>query len=254
MQKNITTESHHFFLTDEFSQWYPSNFKNERGTWFNCAEQWMMYCKAELFGDTEVMKKILLTNNPDEIKQLGREVKNFDNEVWTYKAPTFVTLGNIMKFSQNPELWEILDKTEDKILVEAASYDKIWGIGLNAEDAVKINDASKWLGLNKLGEAVMETRGFLRNHPQLIVSLPLNEQKRFAFYDESGQKTIRLNNKELADNLNCTVDNLYNVLSNLEQDINLPYAPFVKKTMHAKSADLLKTLNAVQNNAKKNTF
>lgn len=247
MQKNITTPYYHFFLTDEFSQWYPSNFKDERGISFNCAEQWMMYCKAQLFGDSQVMKKILETNDPDTIKQLGREVNGFNKELWDSKALTFVTLGNIMKFSQNPELWEVLNNTNEKTIVEAASYDTIWGIGLNAEDAVRINDPTKWLGLNQLGLALMETREFLRATPELIVSINDEEVRKFAFYDSIGQKTIRLNSHELAEQLHCTVKTLKDTLVNLKEDIKILFPPYIKETMEAKPEVLLATLNYVKN-------
>jgi len=38
-----------------------------------------------------------------------------------------VTKGNFLKFSQNPELNEFLFSFDNKIIVEASPYDKIWG-------------------------------------------------------------------------------------------------------------------------------
>ena len=64
--------------------------------------------------------------------------------------------GLYYKFSQNPLLKEILLKTDNKILYEAAPRDKIWGIGFSAEKAVNI-DISKY-GSNLLGIALMELR------------------------------------------------------------------------------------------------
>ena len=61
----------------EFSQWYKSKITYEELT-FSCCEQFMMYFKAMLFGDTVNAKKILFSNSPKEIKELGRQVKNFD--------------------------------------------------------------------------------------------------------------------------------------------------------------------------------
>jgi ribA/ribD-fused uncharacterized protein len=238
-RKNITTNSMHFFLTDEFSQWYPSKFKDERGNEFSCCEQWMMYSKAELFGDNEIMKKVLETNDPDEMKKLGRQIKDFNKEVWDDKAPKIVAIGNLMKFSQNPELWEILDKTDNKILVKAADYDKIWGIGLKAEDAILV-EKDKWLGSNLLGYAIMEARDTLRESPMLIHEKTPLEQKLFAFYDEKGQKTIRLNVMELAENLNCSVGNIPKKLLSLQENtLDFEYKPFVKGVMTANVDDLL---------------
>lgn len=241
-QKNITTDQYHFFLTDEFSQWYPSKFEDERGIEFNCCEQWMMYCKAEKFNEPEIMKKILATNDPKEMKKLGREIKNFDKEIWDSMAYDIVVMGNIMKFSQNPELWEILKKTNDKILVEAADYDSIWGIGLKAEDAVTVSQ-QEWKGLNQLGKALMETREFLTDTPELIVEQSNEDKKVFNFYDSIGQKTIRLSSTELSHALGCELLMLKDTVSKLNKDITLDYYPFVKEGMTASSESLLEDFN-----------
>lgn len=72
-----------------------------------------------------------------------------------------VVNGNLHKFGQNPELRDFLLSTGDKVLVEASPYDKIWGIGLDANNpdacAPKL-----WKGENLLGFALMEVRGLLR--------------------------------------------------------------------------------------------
>lgn len=243
-QKNITTDQYHFFLTDEFSQWYPSKFKDDIGREFTCCEQWMMYCKAERFDEPDIMEKILATNDPKEMKKLGREIKNFDKEIWDKLAYDIVVIGNIMKFAQNPELWEILKKTEGKILVEAADYDSIWGIGLKAEDAINLSEQD-WKGLNKLGKALMETRNFLNNMPMLIKKQSVDEQKVFAFYDISGQKTIRLNSKELSNYLNCDISLIKTALQDFKEDLTLNYQPFVKEGMTASITSLLNDMNTL---------
>ena len=66
-----------------------------------------------------------------------------------------------LKFSQNQELKTLLLSTDDSILVEASSYDNIWGIGLNESDA-KNTKMEDWPGQNLLGKALMEVRDFLR--------------------------------------------------------------------------------------------
>jgi predicted NAD-dependent protein-ADP-ribosyltransferase YbiA (DUF1768 family) len=45
-----------------------------------------------------------------------------------------VTQGNVLKFSQNSDLLEILKEHKDKIIVEASPQDKISGIGLHWND------------------------------------------------------------------------------------------------------------------------
>jgi ribA/ribD-fused uncharacterized protein len=44
--------------------------------------------------------------------------------------------------------------------VEASPLDRVWGIGLTADDP-RAADPSSWLGLNLLGEALMEVRSRL---------------------------------------------------------------------------------------------
>lgn len=51
--------------------------------------------------------------------------------------------------------------TGDKIIVEASPYDKIWGIGMAADDP-DIEDQSKWKGTNWLGQAIMDVREDIR--------------------------------------------------------------------------------------------
>jgi len=89
----------------EFCQWYLSPFrvskaqiaslityKNDEDTpattdgdptaeqdsiLFNCAEQFMMYCKAGRFHDAAAQERIMATASPKEQKQLGEVVHSF---------------------------------------------------------------------------------------------------------------------------------------------------------------------------------
>ena len=51
-------------------------------------------------------------------------------------------------------------RTGDAVLVEASPVDRIWGIGLAADDP-RARDPSIWLGLNLLGFALMKVRAQL---------------------------------------------------------------------------------------------
>jgi len=143
-----------------FSQWYESSFE-EDGNNFRTAEHYMMYHKAKLFGDEEASKRVLEAKNPGEAKAIGRQVKNFDQELWTQKGFEIVVNANLAKFSQNENLQEFLLNTKDRVLVEASPVDKIWGIGL-AQDNPKAENPNTWKGLNLLGFALMEVRDRLR--------------------------------------------------------------------------------------------
>lgn len=89
MTNNSETMSILFFWSGSLSeplgfccQWYRSEFQSEDGKSFNCAEQYMMWRKASLFGDYDTAKAILGTTSAKKQKQLGRQVKGFDGEKW----------------------------------------------------------------------------------------------------------------------------------------------------------------------------
>ena len=63
-----------------FSQWMPSPFTVEE-VLFNCSEQYIMASKARLFNDRVALAAIMATNEPQTHKRLGRQVRNFDENV-----------------------------------------------------------------------------------------------------------------------------------------------------------------------------
>ena len=138
------------------SQWYGSDFTINNIT-FNTSEKYMMYQKAVLFNDIENMNSILLLNDPSQIKNMGRKVKNFNQEKWDSAKKEIIFKANLYKFSQNKILLKKLLDTGDMILAEASPCDKIYGIGLKPNDP-KVQDISQWKGENLLGEALMRVR------------------------------------------------------------------------------------------------
>ena len=138
------------------SQWYIKDFK-ENDLVFNCMEKYMMYNKALLFDDKDIANEILNTNQPKAIKELGRKVKNFNDELWDKMKYKIVFTGNYYKFSQNTDLRNFLLSTKNKVLVEASPYDKVWGIKMKYDDE-NIENPFFWKGENLLGFALMEAR------------------------------------------------------------------------------------------------
>ncbi len=150
------TDEFVLFFGGPFSQWYPSLFEID-GVGYNCAEQWMMACKARMFKDKFAEKFIMAADQPWDQKAMGRRVKDFDQEIWEKDARDLVKQGSRAKYDQNPALKRDLMSTGDKLLVEASPTDVIWGIGL-AEDDPKARDRDCWRGTNWLGEVLTELR------------------------------------------------------------------------------------------------
>lgn len=145
-----------------FSQWYDVSFEEE-GIKYISAEHYMMAEKGRLFGDEEMVEKIIASTNPREAKKSGREIRNFDEALWLNHRWDIVVRANLLKFGQSEELKEFLINTNERILVEASPVDKIWGVGLAADDET-IENPKKWKGLNLLGFALMEVREKLREN------------------------------------------------------------------------------------------
>lgn len=143
-----------------FSQWWKSSF-NVGHIKYLFMEQYMMAEKARLFEDKEIEEKIMNSNDPNEIKGLGRKVRGFDEGIWNNIKYSIVVNGNYNKFMQNEKLKSFLLSTEDKILVEASPYDNVWGIQMS-EDDMDIKNPELWRGENLLGFALMEVRNEIR--------------------------------------------------------------------------------------------
>ena len=164
-----------------FSQWHPSFFLID-GIDFSCAEEYMMLMKAKTFGDEQAAQRIRHLSAPwrqrspltwedivrcdlqaewkdfcTALKQIGREVQGYDHIIWSDLARPLVFRGNFAKFTQNIHLRQALFATAGTVIVEAASYDKVWGIGLDADDP-RAQDPAQWQGTNWLGEVLTTLR------------------------------------------------------------------------------------------------
>lgn len=143
-----------------FSQWWDCKFTVD-GVEYHTAEQYMMAQKAALFSDKEMQKEIMAASHPKQFKALGQKVKGFVQEVWDKNCCDIVVKGNAAKFSQNEDLKAFLLNTNQRVLVEASPYDKIWGIGMGTDDS-RCENPTLWNGTNFLGFCLMEVRDILR--------------------------------------------------------------------------------------------
>lgn len=153
-----------------FSNWYQAEFFYHNRL-YSSVEQFMMYHKVMMFGQRELAKQIMDSNNPAEIKKLGRtKFPEFNAEVWDKTCYAIVKRGVRAKFAQNDELLEELLSTGNKTLAEASASDLKWGVGIAIDDPARYM-ASKWPGQNLLGKILMEVRDELRvamHYPEVM--------------------------------------------------------------------------------------
>lgn len=133
-----------------------------------------MYHKALEFRDLTTAELILQTSSPRKQKGLGAKVANFDQERWVEVREGIVERGNVLKFMQGTDiagigmdeerqpkkLRDLLMGTGERELVEASPFDRVWGIGYTAEQAMSVS-RGLW-GENLLGKALMRVRDRLR--------------------------------------------------------------------------------------------
>jgi ribA/ribD-fused uncharacterized protein len=132
---------------------------------FNSNEQYIMYRKAEILGDTETAKAILAAKSPAIHQKLGQDAKGYNDTLWHGLRQVVALRGLYAKFSQNDDLKKKLLETDDAYLVECAYKDLNWACGWHLDDPGRM-DIAKWRGKNLLGFALMEVREQLRNSQQ----------------------------------------------------------------------------------------
>eukprot|EP01006_Ploeotia_vitrea_P021581 TRINITY_DN53978_c0_g1_i1.p1 TRINITY_DN53978_c0_g1~~TRINITY_DN53978_c0_g1_i1.p1 ORF type:complete len:332 (+),score=27.53 TRINITY_DN53978_c0_g1_i1:40-996(+) len=150
-----------------FSNWAAVSFRDTTGAKFCSTEQYMMVEKTRLFLDADPSNHTILGEmlepgiTPGKVKELGRCVQGFSEEVWVKHRERIVMQGLKLKFSQNNECKAALMQTQGLFLVEASPQDHIWGIGIDARTACGA-DSSRWPGLNLLGKLLTQCREELR--------------------------------------------------------------------------------------------
>lgn len=142
------------------SQWWPASFTVD-GVVYRTAEHWMMAEKARLFHDAEAERAAVEAPNPALAKAAGRTVRGFEDSVWVRERFEVVVRGSVHKFSSTPELRAYLLNTGERVLVEASPRDRVWGIGMGAQNE-NAERPDLWRGLNLLGFALMEARARIR--------------------------------------------------------------------------------------------
>ena len=145
------------------SNFYPVKFTIENRE-FVSSEQTFMYYKCLVFDrdNKELLSNILQESNPNKIKKMGRQVRNFDEKTWNEVKYNIMVRCIREKFLQNEDIKKKLIETYPKHLYEASKWDKIWGIGYDKETAIRTNPNN--YGQNLLGKALMKIRDeFIKN-------------------------------------------------------------------------------------------
>lgn len=145
------------------SNWWIAPFVLE-GMRFSSTEQYIMYKKCAIFGDTTAAKAVLATDDPAQQQQIARDAKGYNDVVWKGMRQVIAMRGLVEKFAQNSDLLKQLMDTGDSYLVECAVSDKAWACGISLYDKARF-DISKWKGSNILGFALMEVRTMLSGMP-----------------------------------------------------------------------------------------
>ena len=141
-----------------FSNFYPVKI-NIDGKEFNCTEQYFMYMKAVTFNDMETADEILNETGPKIIKNLGRKVKNYDDEKWSEIRYDIMKKACYAKFTQDEKCKNALlhDSLKYCKFVEGNPYDKVWSVGIEWTNPA-IGNPENWKGENLLGKILDEIR------------------------------------------------------------------------------------------------
>lgn len=155
-------EKHVAFWGSLLSNFGPCFFELD-GRKYNWSEQAFMVEKALCFHDMEAVDRIMAAESPNQCKQIGREVKNYDDKVWSEKRVDAMYKVVKAKFEQDEKCRKFLlnPKFEGKKFVEGSPFDKIWGVGIDYRDD-RVDDETKWNGQNLLGKTLDRVRDELR--------------------------------------------------------------------------------------------
>lgn len=170
VEGHFTNDDFVFFWAGPFSNWHlapfttkiTDTFGEEHVITVNCAEQAMMLWKAALHGDIQTWNKILKAKHPAEQKKLGRQVVNFNDELWAAERLKLAEVYLYDKYTQSDSLKQILLDTGNRTLVEASPYDPVWGIKMGMNNYPDILNPALWKGQNLLGVALMNVRDRIR--------------------------------------------------------------------------------------------
>ena len=137
------------------SNFHRCKFQVENTT-YHSTEQYIQHEKATYFKDNKVARKIMEASTPYECMLLSKEIENADHTSWNDIAKERCYPGIAAKFTQNPNLGNMLKNTGNLLLIES-SFNSTWGTGvpLHREDCL---NKDNWISTGILGELLMDIR------------------------------------------------------------------------------------------------
>lgn len=132
---------------------------------FNCVEQYLFYRKAVHAGDEVAAYRVMASQDPAEMKALGKRIKVPDQTMWGEIEQEVLTKGCRLKYEQNPHLKDFLLSTGDTVLGEANPHDSHWGTGHSLHDENAFKQAH-WTGTNLMGKILMDLRAVFQQQNQ----------------------------------------------------------------------------------------
>ena len=160
IKNTVINDNFVVFWNSIFSNFYPCDFVF-KGMSFKSSEQAFMWCKAIHFNDTKIAEEILVSPTPKKAKELGRLVKNFNEQEWNKVRLQYMVDVLVCKFGQNSSLKKTLLNTGSRKFVEGSPIDSLWGVGIHWQNSDCL-DPSKWKGKNLLGKALDQTKEILK--------------------------------------------------------------------------------------------
>lgn len=199
------TDKYVFFWKSYLGNWsrVPGGI-NYEGKNFPTSEHLFMYLKAQKFNDLEAMEAILGTNSPKKAKDIGRRVKGYKENIWSYSRIDAMYTALMARAKCDKKFKTMLlenyvvspSSWKRRTFVEASPFDTIWGIGLG-EDSRNIENEKYWEGQNLLGKTMTRVAAWWLEEERLntwsedLIMCP--SQIYFEFRDNLGiLKTIYL--------------------------------------------------------------
>lgn len=140
-----------------FNMKYPIQLN---GVQYNGNEQYIQSRKAELFGDHEAVQKIMASNDPREMKNIGKRIKGYVDAEWKQHSCDVIAECVRAKVYSYKEVQDYLLSTGDKLIGEGTP-DPHFGVGIHIKDSRVLNP-EEWTGNNIMGRALVDIRSEIK--------------------------------------------------------------------------------------------